>query len=582
MDSILLIRVSTLSQNHDAQTEELKVYAEEKGFHNYHIIQDKESGYKNEEERNGLIEMKDLISKDKDIKAIFVWEISRLARSQKVLFSIREYLINNKINLYIKDKDYKLLDDNYNLDSNTDLLFNLYGYFAESEMKIKKERFKRGKAQNKLLGKFAGGKRLYGYNIEKDKLYVINEIEANEIKNIFDMYVNHNMSLKDITLNCIAKGFSKYTHSKRNVNKLIKEAAYTGEKYSVYRHTSEERDIETGYKKVIYETKYKMIYPAIISSDLFNKAQMVLKSNIICADKSTKHVTLLAKKIKCLKCGCYYYGDYRTYKQYDKSCYKCARKKHAVMKCNSISISMITIDSIIWDLTKRHISSKLFIEQSKNQNEIANMENQIVRLNEKLKSFDGLVEAETTIYRTNIRLSLRDKEILKNEYVNNIAKINTDKKKIEKKILEIQDDINNLLSIESKRDMKIELEGNIKRIESSKKEMKKYIDNFIKEIYIQYSDNIYTVLCVHFKNANTISQIYIVINKKDTNRKKVCYMYASSYIYDESNNIFKPNNESTIHYLPYLKLADLFVIDDYSIAKQHVFYISYNKLNIYG
>ena len=36
--------------------------------------------------------------------------------------------------------------------------------------------------------------------------------------------------IKKITLECIKRGFPKYTHSKRNINKLLKEEGYVGEK----------------------------------------------------------------------------------------------------------------------------------------------------------------------------------------------------------------------------------------------------------------------------------------------------------------------------------------------------------------
>ena len=89
-------------------------YAESKGYavDNLVIIEDKESAIKlTEEERNGLNEMKYIINNDKSINAVFIWEISRLGRTEIVLHSIKEWLINNKINLFIFDKQYQLLNE---------------------------------------------------------------------------------------------------------------------------------------------------------------------------------------------------------------------------------------------------------------------------------------------------------------------------------------------------------------------------------------------------------------------------------------------------------------------------------------
>jgi hypothetical protein len=62
---------------------------------------------------------------------------------------------------------------------------------------------------------------------------VVNDEQATIVRTIFNWYINglnnvKNPSIKAISLECIKLGYHKYTHSKRNVNKLLKEAAYTG------------------------------------------------------------------------------------------------------------------------------------------------------------------------------------------------------------------------------------------------------------------------------------------------------------------------------------------------------------------
>jgi hypothetical protein len=61
---------------------------------------------------------------------------------------------------------------------------------------------------------------------------VVNDEQATIVRTIFNWYINglnnvKNPSIKAISLECIKLGYHKYTHSK-NVNKLLKEAAYTG------------------------------------------------------------------------------------------------------------------------------------------------------------------------------------------------------------------------------------------------------------------------------------------------------------------------------------------------------------------
>ncbi|MBR3977383.1 MAG: recombinase family protein [Bacteroidaceae bacterium] len=62
-----------------------------------------ESGIKlSEEERAGLNRMKELVETG-EYDCVFAWEISRIARRKKILFSILEYLTERKIQLIIKE-----------------------------------------------------------------------------------------------------------------------------------------------------------------------------------------------------------------------------------------------------------------------------------------------------------------------------------------------------------------------------------------------------------------------------------------------------------------------------------------------
>jgi DNA invertase Pin-like site-specific DNA recombinase len=79
---ILLVRVSSYVQNYEAQMDDLIKYAEKLGYtkENQIIIANKESGKLSEEEREGLTEMFQYLESDtqKQINAVFVWEVSRI------------------------------------------------------------------------------------------------------------------------------------------------------------------------------------------------------------------------------------------------------------------------------------------------------------------------------------------------------------------------------------------------------------------------------------------------------------------------------------------------------------------------
>ena len=97
MKAILLVRVSTQTQELDAQEKELYELAYRDGYTDADIIPiaEKESGIKlKEEERLGLNRLKEEVEKG-DVKDVYIWEVSRLARTKKVLFSMQDYFVSS-------------------------------------------------------------------------------------------------------------------------------------------------------------------------------------------------------------------------------------------------------------------------------------------------------------------------------------------------------------------------------------------------------------------------------------------------------------------------------------------------------
>lgn len=144
---IILSRVSTESQNLEQQTQEIlkQVYKDGYTDEDIIIIEDKESAIKlSEEERNGINRLEMYIESNTKIDSIYIYELSRLSRRQKVLFSLREYLIEKKIQLVSLKPELKLLDNEGNVSQLNTLLFSLLSSLSESEMMVKLERMKRG------------------------------------------------------------------------------------------------------------------------------------------------------------------------------------------------------------------------------------------------------------------------------------------------------------------------------------------------------------------------------------------------------------------------------------------------------
>lgn len=187
---IIFVRVSTERQSLDEQTKRLVLMAESAGYPDgfrYEIAY-KESGIRlSEDARLGLIEMKELIEQDPLIDCVFAFEISRIARSKKVLFSVEEYLIEHKIQLIIQEPSIRLLNPDGTVNDSAEFAFTLYAQLAESEMRLKKERFRNGRERAKRLGNWHGGRVLLGFRTE-DKKVVPDESKVHIIRRCFEMY----------------------------------------------------------------------------------------------------------------------------------------------------------------------------------------------------------------------------------------------------------------------------------------------------------------------------------------------------------------------------------------------------------
>ena len=427
--AILISRVSTREQSFDEefmpQLNDLKEWAGKRGFKKFYSIGTTESGFLKEDKKYGWNKVVEYLEKHPSCRVVICTEMSRLSRLQSILFDIQKYLVDNKIQLLIKDINFTLLDEYGKADAGRQLIFSLYASLASSEMETKKERFKRALKEYRKLGYSIGGKRLFGYNrIYNNKLggkkvrsyYKRNNKEAKEINTIYNWYaygIDGDMRLPSIfriTRECIARGMSKYLHSKRNVNKCLKEEAYLGFKTTKNKKKNPEYWNYNEYDKPKYIPceEYECKYEQIIDESLFNKVREIMqkrnsrnkKDNDKFVDKSSRHTTILSKLIVCPNCGKFLVGQYRIYNNIIKHTYRCSYSRGAVHICSyKSSPSMVLLDSAIWAYVKNTIA---FILSEKNvifaNKSVDDIKASIERLKEQDSQYDNQIDAVSRVY----------------------------------------------------------------------------------------------------------------------------------------------------------------------------------------
>lgn len=328
--AVIWLRVSTKKQELESQRKDLEELALRDGYKKSQLIPVEglgASAVKQDDVYQELVgKLYETLDRE-DVTCIYVWEISRLARNRKTFEGLREDLIRRKTQLVVnKPNRIELLDSEGRENGIANIIFSFSMWVAEEEMKIKKERFSRGRARARAEGKFNGGAYgpLFGYKVVNKK--VIEDLEEAELVNlIFEEYSTGKYSAQSLAQEMRDRGYTvrgnEITDAK--ISHTLSNRAYIG---------------ESGFD-------------GIVKLELWNKVEAVRKNNtLVTKTKESKYQTLGAKLIKC-SCGSNYFnnsGKYVCTRHFKKKNYK------EEDRCkDTVSISVDVMDEIIWRVTKK-------------------------------------------------------------------------------------------------------------------------------------------------------------------------------------------------------------------------------------
>ena len=294
MKAILLVRVSTEAQDFTEQEREIYQMAINDGYKPEDIIPicEKESGIKLEEEdRSGLNRMKEVIESGIGVNCVYCWEVSRIARRKKINFSVLEYLTKHKVQLIIKNPSITLFNEDGTINEGAEVVFTLFSQMAESEMRTKKERFKRNKDARRKEGYFTGGFILYGYTTNGDKKLIVKDDEAEIVKMLFTMYLSGRYSFRSLAKEVQDMGIftdKSYLTAQNAISKILTNYAYAG--------------IPSSEGKKHRKTDGN-VYPALVTKEMVDKVKELSLKNI--KEPKKKYSTYYFGKgiLRCPECG---------------------------------------------------------------------------------------------------------------------------------------------------------------------------------------------------------------------------------------------------------------------------------------
>lgn len=539
-DCILIARVSTpdqvLKKGSSPQMSALRKYARDLGYNkdSFKEINSVESGFLETDSKVGWNLVTDWIEEHPSYKTIICVEMSRLSRRKKILFHIQDYLIKNKIQLIIKDIEFQLLNKYGEVDLGKDIIFSLYASLAESEMRQKNERKRNALLEYRKAGVSIGGKKLFGYNRVKadgeygkkgKKKYEKDPIQAEQVEQVFRMYaygIDNDLtrtSASTIVIECRKRGYDKYLHSKRNVQNLLKNEAYKGYKTT---HNKIKNKEYFNYKnedaaKYVDGTSFECKYPRIIDDVLFQLVQERLKKENThketgidgqTRDKSSKHVSILAKILRCRFCGSYFVGDYRTDKKgFPKFTYRDggAREHKELRKCqHGQTISMKMLDAVLWAFVKEMVSD-ITIKQreAKSESNIHKVEQEIELLSKGFSEIDRKIKTASIIFEKTAKLRSNFHEA-EEEYNKKIKDIVKERRQLDKEIASKNRQLE-ILKNSFNENIDEAITSNIDLIESSKAEISKFVHLLVKEAVVIENNMPYTILLI--TSVNNIDEV---------------------------------------------------------------------------
>jgi len=522
---VFYLRVSTDIQDNERQKLDLEEFAKTNSFifDKDDFYQDNLSGFKRSEERPDLTRMLDDVIK-KQIKIVLVWEITRLSRNQTELLKFKEFFITHSINIYFYQQLFWLLDTKtYKITPQASLLITFFGWQAESEAKLTKDRFHSAKKKYVKQGKYNGGKITFGYTIAKfgktddnnDKKFIIdNELieglnvsKADIVQEMFDLYENGKTCSK-ICLYSKSKGYPKKVCSPHTLARLLRNTSYVGFK-----------DVKLGTRPT----------PPIISEAQFTRVGQLLDSNKTKADKGRKHVYLLRGVLKCSICGKYYLG-----KQTDDA-YMCSMNSQTnkiihETSCEAGNISISNIDGIIWERIKEiWIDKKLhgldeIFEFSKI--EIDDLNSEIDDYKRLLQDNERLIKKTNNMYRLE---ALTDEQ-----YEKELTKINKEKDDCNSAILQRELEIRKREKAKKNANKTINRKKKIDAV-TDRSEMQSIIKSLIRHITFYKTSLFKTIIYIHYQNGKNETILYNSVSRKGNKYK----LFNSKCIsYNKLNNNF--------------------------------------------
>ena len=270
-------------------------------------------------------------------------EITRFARNTLDSILYTRELLSAGVGVFFQN-------DNINtFDEDSELRLTIMSGIAQDELRKLSGRVKFGHAQAIKNGVVLGNSRIFGYVKDGGRL-IIDEDEAPMVRELFELYATGYCSMKQIETLFWDKGYRN--HNGKRIAHTTMSGMISNPKYKGYYVGNKVKVIDLFTKKqkflppeewVMFKDESGEIVPAIVSEELWDKANAVLKKrseDVKGRQGICNHANLLTGKLYCTHCGAAYYRRESVDRQGNKnSKWVCSGKiKNGADSCPSFPV----------------------------------------------------------------------------------------------------------------------------------------------------------------------------------------------------------------------------------------------------
>ena len=270
-------------------------------------------------------------------------EISRFARITLDSIQFTRQLLSSGVGVFFQN-------DNINtLDEDAELRLSIMSSIAQDELRKLSSRVKFGHQQAIKQSVVLGNSRIFGYTKDGGRL-VIDETQAPMVRELFTLYATGAYSMKQIENLFWEKGYRNLNGKKiahTTMSNMISnpkyKGYYVGNKVKVVDMFTKKQKFLPPEEWVMFKDETGQIVPAIVSEELWEKANAVLlrrSEDVKNRQGICNHANLLTGKLFCTHCGtAYYRRESKDKLGNQNSKWVCSNKiKSGADACDSFSI----------------------------------------------------------------------------------------------------------------------------------------------------------------------------------------------------------------------------------------------------